>query len=321
MFDCSQNPSNPTYLGRFASPYIHDLAVQDGYGYLCDQNGNNLLIMDVTNAPTLVELGRIRLPGASIAHNCWPSRDGTICVATNEAANGPVSIFDVSNKRAPRLIATYQLPPTSPHNAYIRDHVAHISHYQDGYRSVDLSDPANPVEVGFYDTYPVGSGGFGFAGCWGCYHEQPSGIVYASDITYGLFVLKPKSTAVLYGGATAGTGGVRPTIHAFGSAYSGNANFKIEIERARPSAPAAVFVSPAQDAITLQGLSINVGLGAGLIVLPFNTDAAGKGVVAVPIRPTLTSGTFYAQGFVADAGGSPLGLSSTQGMAIEVFVR
>jgi hypothetical protein len=186
---------------------------------------------------------------------------------------------------------------------------------------VDLSDPANPVEVGFYDTYPGDTGGFGFAGCWGCYHEQPTGIVYASDINHGLFVLKPKSTAVLYGAATAGTGGVQPTIHAYGAAYSGNGNFKIEVDRARANAPAAVFIAPAKDAITLQGLAINVSLGAGLIVRPFTTDAAGKGAVAMPIRSTLTAGTFYAQGFVADAGGSALGLSATQGMALEVFVR
>ncbi|MHC4925146.1 MAG: hypothetical protein ACYTG4_13905 [Planctomycetota bacterium] len=43
---------------------------------------------------------------------------------------------------------------------------AYISRYSLGVRVVDISDPYNITEVGYYDTYPAGNGG-GYPGCWG----------------------------------------------------------------------------------------------------------------------------------------------------------
>lgn len=317
MFDCSQNPANPTYLGRLASPYMHDLAVQDGYGYFCDQNGNNLRIYDVTNAPNLVQLSSTRQPGSGIAHNCWPSRDGQICVTTNETNLSPMGVFDVSNKNLPRLLSTWRPNPQAsnlPHNAYIRDYVAHLSYYVEGYRAVDLSDPANPVEVGYYSARP------GSAGAWGCYHEQPSGVIYIGDIGDGLLVMKPTATTVLFGAGTAGGGGMVPEIHTRGAAYKGSPSFALEVERARPNSPAALFLSPNRQSVSLQGLNLHVDLGPGLINVPIMTDGSGCARLPRPIAANAADATLYVQALVIDPGSaSPLGLSATQGMELQVF--
>jgi len=61
----------------------------------------------------------------------------------------------------------------------------------DGTRVLDISDPVNPVEVGYYDT----SGQTGlFDGNWGTYAYLPSGYIISSDQQDGLFILESPLT-------------------------------------------------------------------------------------------------------------------------------
>ncbi|MBK6875231.1 MAG: T9SS type A sorting domain-containing protein [Ignavibacteria bacterium] len=53
----------------------------------------------------------------------------------------------------------------------------------------NISNPANPVEVGHYDTYP-GTNSTAYQGCWNVYPYLPSGKLIASDIATGLYVIK-----------------------------------------------------------------------------------------------------------------------------------
>jgi hypothetical protein len=55
-------------------------------------------------------------------------------------------------------------------------------------RVVDLADPLAPREVGAFDTSDFY--GSGFLGCWSVYPYAPSGLVYASDIQNGLYVIR-----------------------------------------------------------------------------------------------------------------------------------
>lgn len=325
MMDCASNPTNPSEIGRFASPYIHDLAVENGFAWFCAQNEDELRIYDARTIPTLTEFARVRLPGSQIAHNCWPSKDGDVCATTNETSSGPVTVFWTANKRAPQQVATYRANPSTapqaiPHNVYIRDRVMHMSHYTEGYRAVDISDPSNPVEVGYYDTWPGSSGGYN--GAWGCYHEALSGHVYISDISTGLYVLKPKALSARIGEPTLGTGGAETTLHPVGAAFKGNANFGFRVFDAQSSVAGVLLISPNQVSVTLQGLNIHVDLGPGLIALPFTTGAAGRHSVNIPVSTTISSGKIYAQALVTDAGSSSLlGLSSTRAVEVEIFDR
>jgi hypothetical protein len=54
------------------------------------------------------------------------------------------------------------------HNAYIHDGNIYISHYESGLKILDMSDPIDMAEVGYYDTYPV-SDNPNFNGAWGVY--------------------------------------------------------------------------------------------------------------------------------------------------------
>ncbi len=321
VVDVATDPVNPAQLFVLGSPYIHDLSVADGVGYFMDQNGNNLNVYDTSSPGSLPLLGSGRMPGASVAHASWPSRDGTVCIASNEANGGPISIWDISNKRMPMLLKTYTAGPSSaiPHNPFIRDRVAHISYYTEGYRSLDLSDPTNPVEVGYYDTSTFPAGGYN--GAWGCYPFQPSGVVYITDIENGLYVLKPASSAERYGPTTTGSAGATPQIYAFGSAYAGNASFKLEVDGAPTSRPGVMVLAAGRGSTTVGSLTVNVAIGASTALVPIASDPNGQVSVPLPVPAGIAvGGTLNVQMLFADST-QALDLSGTQGLEFDVFAK
>ena len=80
-----------------------------------------------------------------------------------------------------------------PHNTHVDGDFIVTSYYADGVSVVDVSNPSNMVEVGYYDTSEDYSGG-GFNGAWGAYPWLPSGNILVTDIETGLYVLEPKYT-------------------------------------------------------------------------------------------------------------------------------
>jgi hypothetical protein len=66
-----------------------------------------------------------------------------------------------------------------------------MSYYVDGTRVLDISDPINPVEVGYFDT----SDWTGlYDGNWGTYAYLPSGYIISSDRNNGLFIFESPLT-------------------------------------------------------------------------------------------------------------------------------
>ncbi|MCH8176167.1 MAG: hypothetical protein IIC59_13410 [Proteobacteria bacterium] len=57
---------------------------------------------------------------------------------------------------------------------------------------LDISDPVNPVEVGYFDVNPVGDNEAGFNGAWSNYPYFESGTLLVTGIESGLFLLKKK---------------------------------------------------------------------------------------------------------------------------------
>ena len=74
------------------------------------------------------------------------------------------------------------------HNPYIIDQYAIVSSYEDGVVVFDISNPASPTRVAYYDTF-MNTTYLGYNGCWGVYPYFPSGNIIASDGISGLFVL------------------------------------------------------------------------------------------------------------------------------------
>lgn len=320
IINLEPDPTNPRLITRWSGSYVHDCTIQNGYAHLAQIFSRRYTILDVRNLPTIRQLGSVRDAGSIFCHNTWPTRDDNYCVTTNERGGGPVGVYDITNKNAPRLLATWHRGGSRviPHNAMVRDRISHTSYYTQGVILLDVSNPRQPVEVGSYDTSTFSSG---FNGAWGAYVQPESGITYVSDIQNGLYIVKAAGSVARYGRAAAGTGGRTPELHGFGAAWAGNASFAIEVENARPNSPGILIVSDRKASQTFAGLPINVSLG-NVAIVDIATNSAGKARVNVPVPATVASGKIYAQAFVRDSGaGNLLRLAATKGLEIDVFRR
>ncbi len=81
--------------------------------------------------------------------------------------------------------------PASAHNLYLKDGYAYQANYRYGLHVLDVSDPENPVEVGYFDTSPTMDGP-GFSGAWSTYPFFESGTVMITSLREGVFFLKNK---------------------------------------------------------------------------------------------------------------------------------
>ena len=321
FIDVDTTPGTPKLAGSWRGPYQHDLSMQHGLLHGAEIYLGRYALYDVSksfSSPRL--LGWVRTPRA-FTHNTWPTYDDQYCVTTDERSNGPMAIYDISARRTPVFVAKYHAGPTSSiiHNAYVKDYVAHMSHYTEGYRSVDISNPSKPVEVAYYDDHAGSSSGYG--GHWGCYCFMPSGVVFASRETNGLLILKPKSSSIRYGKASAGSAGIAPYAFTIGSAYLGNASFKLGCRMAKASSLVVSALSGTRASVQVRGLHFNVGL-ANALILTSTSDSKGESLIPVPVpnNASLQGIKLDTQHFVLDSAG-PLGFSATQGLEFETFTK
>ncbi len=134
------------------------------------------------------------------------------------------------------------------------------------------------------------------------------------------------ASGLLYGPASAGTGGLVPEILAAVPANVGNVDFKVGVANARGGAPATLAVSPFPAATQLQGVAVNVDvfIAPALFWTTLGGAAglAGRGYgtvpMVLPMAPALRGITLYAQWFVWDAG-TAVGLASSRGAELRLF--
>ena len=150
------------------------------------------VMLDVSNKAAPVPLAFVTYP-QSTNHNIWADKSGQYVYTTDERTGGHVRAWDARDPKSIKQVGEIIAAPiASVHNVHINGDFCFVSYYTEGVRILDLEDPAEPIEVAFYDTWPGGSSGY--SGCWGVYPYTPSGTIYASDRTAGLFVLSWDST-------------------------------------------------------------------------------------------------------------------------------
>jgi choice-of-anchor B domain-containing protein len=200
ILDLNQDPWNPTFAGAYPVRYVHDVYVRDSIAYAAEIYDGRLTLIDVRNTFNPQIISSVPYEGG-FTHNTWLSDDGKTCFSTDELRGGKIRAWDVSDLNNPVQIdyvrASLSDPEeVIPHNVHVYDDYLVTSYYRDGVQIVDASRPHNLIEVGHYDTSPFE--GEGFNGCWGAYPFLPSGLVLASDIEMGLFVLQPNYHRAAY---------------------------------------------------------------------------------------------------------------------------
>jgi choice-of-anchor B domain-containing protein len=64
------------------------------------------------------------------------------------------------------------------------------SNYASGLRIIDISDRANPREIGFFDSVPNSDNEAGFSGSWSNYPYFRSGNIIFTSMGEGLFIVE-----------------------------------------------------------------------------------------------------------------------------------
>ena len=213
-----RNPANPTFAGCFA----HNETGRAGTGYSHDaqcviyrgedlehrgkeicfgSNETALSIADITDKENPVALSSATYPNVAYAHQGWLTDDHAhfymndeLDELQGEIVGTRTLIWDVTDLDDPQLLVERRSDnQSSDHNLYIKDDLMYQSNYLSGLRIFDITDVTNPVEVGFFDTVPVGEDRPGFGGSWSNYPYFKSGSIVVTSMGEGLFVLKKRS--------------------------------------------------------------------------------------------------------------------------------
>jgi choice-of-anchor B domain-containing protein len=187
----------PVSVSFYSPRYVHDSFVKNNI--LFNSNifdGGHVDILDVTDRSRPRLLTSIIYP-QGFTHNSWTTEDGKYLFTTDENEGLTVKVWDIrvlwdgnpANDNSIELVAEYIGDKTQiAHNVHIKGDHAFISHYVEGVKVLDIADPTDPVEVGYYDTFP--QPGNGYMGAWGVFPYFPSGNFVVSDMQTGLYVLQ-----------------------------------------------------------------------------------------------------------------------------------
>jgi choice-of-anchor B domain-containing protein len=192
------NPEVPVKRGSWGNYYVHDCRVRQDTIWACNiyNPPGTISVINANNKDVLTTINSWINNPNPFPHNCalFPGR--TYIATTDETStpNGKLKIWNISNLSNVTLVTSWQptgITTAIVHNVelYNNGTLAVIAHYTAGVRVVNVTNPASPVEVAWYDTYPS-SDGNSFNGVWGVF-MFPSGKIIASDRNTGLYVFRP----------------------------------------------------------------------------------------------------------------------------------
>lgn len=198
-------PVRPQDLGCFSGDgYTHDTqcviydgpdADYQGREICVNSNEDTVTIVDVTEKAAPKQIARESYPNAAYVHQGWFTSDKRYFLQGDELdelrTNTRTLIWDLTDLDDPFMTEEYFGPTGAiDHNLYIVGDFAYETNYTAGLRILNVSDPTNPVEVAYFDTYPA-SDANSFNGSWSNYPFFKSGNVIVSNIEDGLFILRP----------------------------------------------------------------------------------------------------------------------------------
>jgi choice-of-anchor B domain-containing protein len=185
------NPVSPVKRGNNTLRYVHDVRVVNDTLWATNINNQKISIINAVNKDTAREIKNFNTL-QSLPHNCAVSKNRNYLFVTYENQDpGMLDIWNIQDQENITYVRSWQptgIATSVTHNIEIYGDTAVIAHYTAGIRVLDISNPANPVEVAWYDTRPQDNTN-SYLGCWAVY-KFPSGKIIGSDITNGLFVIK-----------------------------------------------------------------------------------------------------------------------------------
>jgi choice-of-anchor B domain-containing protein len=188
------DPENPAVLhdwGIGLVSHVHDAYIHRDTAYLnCGSDGLFVVNFQSKTAPiTINTLGLY--PDKGYNHSGWINANADYYVMCDENWGYTmklVSIADLQNIAVTDTFLTHGNNNSIAHNALIAGNRIYVSHYHEGMRVFNFSNPNQVYEEAYYDTSPLQAAYLTYQGCWGIYPFLPSGQILGSDMQEGLFV-------------------------------------------------------------------------------------------------------------------------------------
>jgi choice-of-anchor B domain-containing protein len=275
----------------------------------------DLQIVDVTDKTNTFLVAQESYPSPSYTHQGWLTEDRQLLYLNDELDGiARTTIIDVSDLTTPTFISDFSNGlPSTDHNLYVRDGFIFEANYTSGLRIFNASDPLNPVEAGFFDTYPSDNGP-GFSGAWTAYPFFPSGTVIVNDRSSGLFVLDPFEATHP---ATVGfrNAGANPASYVadpplLGSTWTASVNLGLT-----GHSLAGIFAFSAPTMFTLGGGQVLLFAGSFRFSLPPKPGPVANWTETIPNNPALVGTTYYTQA-LHYLGVTPFALSNAQDLTV-----
>lgn len=202
IFDVSR-PLDPVLLNRYTVPqddnglgYPHDSFAYQNRLYI-NQMGQGYYVVDVTDASNPKSLGAYtydaNLYNPTHANAVGTFAGRTIAFEGGESVNAHLRVLDVTDPAHIMKIGEYALrPQTSIHNMVLAGKRLYVAWYVEGLRVLDVSNPTQPREIAYANTFrdsdPGRLSGL-FSGAIGI-RVPGDGHVYVVDMTRGLLIYR-----------------------------------------------------------------------------------------------------------------------------------
>ncbi|NGP89669.1 choice-of-anchor B family protein [Fodinibius halophilus] len=214
ILDLSQ-PLNPTFVGAHADStvgrnltgYVHDTQCVNYKGPDPDYQGEEIcfnssethfVIANVSDKSATATISKATYDDSEYIHQGWLTEDHSYFLQDDEldeksGKKTTTYVWDVRDLDNPKLINEHTAASNAiDHNLYIKNGYAYQANYTSGLRILDLSNIASGTlnEVAYFDTFPQHNE-TEFDGAWSSYPFFESGLIIVSDISNGLFILRP----------------------------------------------------------------------------------------------------------------------------------
>jgi hypothetical protein len=190
----------------------HDITAYPAIGLAAGACGGNGILLDISDPVNPYRIDEVVDPAFASWHSATFSNDGTKVIFTDEWGGGvqprcrgtdpPTwgadAIFEIVGRKL--LFAGYykmSAPQTEVENCVAHNgslipvpgrDIKVQSWYQGGLSIFDFTDPANPVEIAYFDRGPIASEQLVFGGYWSTYWYN--GFIYGAEISRGFDVFR-----------------------------------------------------------------------------------------------------------------------------------
>ncbi len=201
------DPFTPFVTATFVAEtsFLHDVQVRDGLAILSHWD-DGLIILDVGHGivggspENPVEVSRIRTAGDQ-THNAWYWPAGGYVFVGEEdfEAPGKMHVIDVQDLFAPREVATFAVPETTPHNFWLDEErgILYAAWYSAGLHAIDVNGELlgelekQGREIAAID-YGTDSGCQSANGTCTWAPQLHNGLIFITDMNTGLWAFDPQ---------------------------------------------------------------------------------------------------------------------------------